>query len=195
MKRPSMLWIAVCAVTLTAVALACGPGARTPGGTLQAAEAGAPAAPGPATAAGTGKKPAPADVIVPVVKTADEWRKILTPEQFHIMREAGTEIAFTGKYWNNHARGTYVCAACDLPLFSSQTKFDSGTGWPSFWQPIARDHLVESPDNYMGRTYSELKCARCGGHLGHVFDDGPAPTGLRYCIDSAALKFVPASKS
>jgi peptide-methionine (R)-S-oxide reductase len=147
------------------------------------------------TEAGTAAKPAaPApkpDVVVPIVKSNAEWKKLLTPEQYHVMREAGTEIAFTGRYWNNHAHGTYVCAACDLPLFSSQTKFDSGTGWPSYWQPISKSHVATSSDPFMGQVYTEVHCARCGGHLGHVFDDGPAPTGLRYCIDSAALKFIP----
>jgi len=135
-------------------------------------------------------KPAPAK-IVPVVKTDAEWRKLLTAEQYRVLRTEGTEIAFTGKYWNHHAKGTYVCAACGLPLFASSTKYDSGTGWPSFWQPIAETNIHEVTTTDYGIRI-EVECARCGGHLGHVFDDGPRPTGLRYCINSASLAFVPA---
>ena len=127
-----------------------------------------------------------------VVKSKEEWKKILSPEQYHVLREQGTEIAFTGKYWNNHAKGIYRCAACGLPLFSSDTKFESGTGWPSFWAPIAENHVRKATDESFGMERDEVQCARCGGHLGHVFDDGPAPTGLRYCLDSVSLQFVPA---
>lgn len=119
----------------------------------------------------------------------DEWRRRLTPEQYQVMREQGTERAFSGAYWNNHEEGTYVCAACGAPLFSSETKFESGTGWPSFYQPIERGRVEETRDDTLGMTRTEVHCARCGGHLGHVFDDGPRPTGLRYCIDSASLDF------
>jgi peptide-methionine (R)-S-oxide reductase len=122
----------------------------------------------------------------------DEWKKRLSPSTFNIMREKGTEIAFTGKYWNNHAKGIYRCAACGLELFSSDTKFESGTGWPSFWQPIRANHVTVAKDATLGMERDEVLCARCGGHLGHVFDDGPPPTNLRYCMNSAALEFVAA---
>jgi peptide-methionine (R)-S-oxide reductase len=137
-------------------------------------------------------KAAPGEKIVPVVLSDAEWQKRLAPESYRVLRKKGTEIAFTGKYWNEHAKGTYVCAGCGLELFSSATKFDSGTGWPSFWQPLAKTHLREVPDSALGMVYTEIRCARCDGHLGHVFDDGPEPTGLRYCMNSAALKFIPA---
>jgi peptide-methionine (R)-S-oxide reductase len=123
-----------------------------------------------------------------VIKTEEEWKKELTPEQFRILRKKGTERAFTGADWNNHEVGTYRCAGCGLELFASDTKFDSGTGWPSFYQPITEGHVASEEDNSLFTRRVEVHCARCGGHLGHVFEDGPKPTGLRYCINSAALK-------
>lgn len=124
-----------------------------------------------------------------VIKSDEEWRQQLTPEQFAVLRQKGTERAFTGAYWNTKEKGVYSCAGCGEVLFQSDTKYDSGCGWPSFYAPNATNVITEAPDNshFMQRT--EVVCSKCGGHLGHVFDDGPRPTGLRYCINSASLKF------
>jgi peptide-methionine (R)-S-oxide reductase len=130
--------------------------------------------------------------IVKVTKTDDEWKKLLKGDQYDVLRQGGTERAFTSAYHDNHESGVYQCAGCELPLFSSEHKFDSGTGWPSFWKPIDETAVETKTDRKFFMTRTEVHCARCDGHQGHIFDDCPPPTGLRYCINGVALKFVPA---
>ncbi|MBZ5574446.1 MAG: peptide-methionine (R)-S-oxide reductase MsrB [Acidobacteriia bacterium] len=126
-----------------------------------------------------------------VIKTEEEWKKQLSPEQYYVTRKAATEPPFSGKYWKSKEQGTYNCVCCGAPLFSSETKFESGTGWPSFWQPVEQGAVAEETDRTHGMVRTEARCARCNAHLGHVFPDGPDPTGLRYCMNSASSELKP----
>ena len=135
----------------------------------------------------------PQNGITQVVKTEKEWKEQLSEQEYHVLREKGTERAFTGEYWDHKKKGTYTCAACQLPLFASETKFKSGTGWPSYYDMVQPGHVAREVDKSFGMVRTEVLCGRCGGHLGHVFNDGPRPTGLRYCINSVSLDFVPDS--
>jgi len=139
----------------------------------------------------TARAAAPQTIPFEVTRPDAEWKRLLTPEQYYVLRQQGTERAGTSPLNKEHRRGVYVCAGCELPLFKSETKFDSGTGWPSFWAPIERAVGTSVDESFFMRR-TEVHCGRCGGHLGHIFDDGPKPTGLRYCINGVALKFVPA---
>lgn len=132
-----------------------------------------------------------ANKILPVNKSDAEWKKELNELEYNVLREEGTERAFSGDLWDKHVQGVYICRGCGLPLFDSATKFESGTGWPSFFQPLKPEYVKENSDGSYGMTRVEVECARCGGHLGHVFEDGPAPTGLRYCMNSVSLDFIP----
>lgn len=130
------------------------------------------------------------DSIIPIIKSEQEWKEKLSEMEYYVLRQKGTERAFTGEYWDNHEKGMYNCRACGLPLFNSDTKFESGTGWPSFYKPINSTNVKEIQDKSHGMVRTEVVCGRCGGHLGHVFEDGPKPTGMRYCMNSVSLKFI-----
>jgi peptide-methionine (R)-S-oxide reductase len=194
--RKSLIYATAVAITALVWVLAFRPGPGDPERLLSAGVVQA-AAPGEDASAGEGQgtvrlfsvEEGGFVVSDKVVKSQQDWKKTLSPQQYRVLREKGTERAFTGRYWDNHEKGVYKCAACGADLFTSETKFESGTGWPSFYAPVARENVETKDDSTLGMRRIEVLCRRCGGHLGHVFDDGPRPTGLRYCINSASLDF------
>ncbi len=186
-----VVWIVGAGCACALVAGGCGSGqADRPPVRPDPADRGGAAPAGSAQAGVPGEYPPVGDRLT---LSNDEWRRRLTPEQYEVLREQGTERPFSGAHWNEHRDGIYVCAACGAPLFRSQDKFESGTGWPSFTRTYEDGRVAVATDTSAGMTRDELHCARCGGHLGHVFDDGPPPTGKRYCIDSVSLDFRPAA--